>query len=118
MNEEFYIGQIFNGIYPPEAAIWCNHNNARIDVIGDKVYEIKEIPEYIPTHEEQRLNRADAYQAEVDPITSHISRLRDEEQTEEIVAEIEELIAERAALVAEIKERYPYPEENEGESND
>lgn len=118
MNEEFYIGQIFEGTYPPAAAVWCNQNNAYIEVIGDKVYQIKETPEHIPTHEEQRLNRAAAYQAEVDPITSHISRLRDEEQTEEIVAEIEELKAERAALVTEIKERYPYPEETEGESND
>lgn len=23
-NNEFYIGQIFNGMYPPEAAVWCN----------------------------------------------------------------------------------------------
>lgn len=117
MNEEYYIGQIFNGSYPPEAAIWCNTNNAYIEVIGDKVYEIKAIPEPpAPTEEEQRENRARAYQAEVDPITSHISRLRDEEQTEEIIAEIEELKAERTAKVEEIKERYPYPvEEVNGE---
>lgn len=30
MNEDFYIGQIFDGIYPPEAAIWCNANDAFI----------------------------------------------------------------------------------------
>lgn len=24
MSEQFHIGQIFEGIYPPEAAIWCN----------------------------------------------------------------------------------------------
>lgn len=64
-----------------------------------------------PTQEEQRQARAQAYQAEVDPITSHIQRLRDAEQTEEIAAEIAELIAERAAKVTEIKERLPYPEE-------
>ncbi len=23
-TEEFYLGQIFDGIYPPEAAYWCN----------------------------------------------------------------------------------------------
>lgn len=23
---DFYIGQIFNGEYPPEAAVWCNEN--------------------------------------------------------------------------------------------
>ena len=84
-------------------------------------YEIKETDEALlaiyneplpPTEEEQRENRARAYQAEVDPITSHIQRLRDEEQTEEIIAEIEQLIAERTAKVEEIKERYPYRVDN------
>lgn len=27
----FYIGQVFKGEYPPEAAIWCNENNAVIE---------------------------------------------------------------------------------------
>jgi hypothetical protein len=66
-----------------------------------------EIP--APTKEEQSEKRATAYQQEVDPITSHISRLRDMEQTEEIVAEINTLIEERDAKVEEIKERYQYP---------
>lgn len=64
-----------------------------------------------PTEEEQKEKRALAYQQEVDPITSHIQRLRDKEQTEEIIAEINELINERALKVEEIKQRYPYPEE-------
>ena len=55
--------------------------------------------------EEQRENRARAYQQEVDPITAHIQRLRDEEGTEKEVAE---LINERALKVEEIKQRYPY----------
>lgn len=117
MEQEYYIGQIFEGSYPPSAAVWCNANNAYIDVIGEKRYEIKAVPEPpAPTEEEQRENRARAYQSDVDPITSHISRLRDEEQTEEIIAEIEELKAERTAKVEEIKERYPYPVgEDDGE---
>ena len=64
-----------------------------------------EIP--APTHEEQSEKRAAAYQAEVDPITSHIQRLRDIDPVPQ--EEIDELIAERDAKVAEIKERYPYP---------
>lgn len=63
----------------------------------------------IPTKEEQEQNRAFAYQQDVDPITSHIQRLRDMEQTEEIIAEINQLIIERDAKVEEIKARYPYP---------
>lgn len=43
---EYYIGQIFNKIYPPDAADWCNENNAYIDEIEplDNVrrFEIKE----------------------------------------------------------------------------
>ena len=62
----------------------------------------------IPTDEEQRQNRANAYANEVDCITAHIQRLRDEEQTEEVIAEIQSLVEERAAKVEEIKERYPY----------
>lgn len=109
---EYYIGQIFDGKYPPEAAVWCNANNAYIEVIGDHRYEIKAIPPApAPTKEEQSEKRATAYQQEVDPITSHISRLRDMEQTEEIVAEINTLIEERDAKVAEIQERLPYPDE-------
>ena len=65
-----------------------------------------------PTEEYQRDKRAIAYANEVDPITCHIQRLQDEEQTPEIVQEIEELKEERAAKVEEIKERYPYPQQD------
>ena len=64
-----------------------------------------------PTNEEQKQNRANAYREEVDPITSHIQRLRDDEEPDE--EKIAELIAERNAKVEEIKERYPYYEEEE-----
>lgn len=53
--------------------------------------------------------RAIAYRQEVDTITAHIQRLRDEEEPDE--EKIEELIEERAEKVDEIKERYPYQEE-------
>ena len=73
---------------------------------GEYVYEIP-----IPTKEEQQQARQEAYKAEVDPITCHIQRLGDEEQTAEIIAEIARLVEERKAKVEEIKARYPYPEE-------
>ena len=90
-------------------------------------YEIQETDEALlaiyneplpPTEEEQRENRARAYQAEVDPITSHIQRLRDKEQTEEIITKINELIAERDKKVQEIVDRYPYPVDNEENSGE
>ena len=65
-----------------------------------------------PTKEEVQELRSKAYKAEVDPITCHIQRLKDEEQTPEVVAEIAALIEERNVKVAEIKARYPYPEES------
>lgn len=64
-----------------------------------------------PTREEQSKKREQAYEDEVDGITAHIQRLRDKEQTPEIVSKIAELIAERDAKVEEIIQRYPYPEE-------
>ena len=62
-----------------------------------------------PTEEEQRQKRAEAYRVEVDPITLQISRLRDEEQTTEIIKKINELLQKRNELVVDIQERYPYP---------
>lgn len=162
MKAEYYIGQIFEEMYPDDVADWANENDAQINEIDpiekdvEEKYETlvpveKQVvipatddePEHTetvteneiqertktvkktvrrfelverplppaPTYDEQKQKRANAYQQEVDPITSHIDRLRDEEQTEEIVAKINELIAERAAKVEEIKERYPYPVE-------
>ena len=63
-----------------------------------------------PSNEYQSKQREQAYISEADPITAHISRLKDETQTPDVVAEIAELIAERDAKVEEIKARYPYSE--------
>jgi len=68
-----------------------------------------------PTKEEQSEKRALAYQQEVDPITCHIQRLEDEEQTPEIEQEIADLKKERSEKVEEIKEKYPYPVGEEDE---
>ena len=93
-------------------AIWCNVNNCTID--SDWI--IKAVPEPLPpTKEEQQKAREEAYKAEVDPITCHIQRLGDEEQTPEVIAEIASLIEERKAKVEEIKSRFPYPVEESEE---
>lgn len=64
-----------------------------------------------PTKEEVSETRRQLYIVSVDPITAHISRLKDEEQTEEVIAEIEALKSERARVVSKIKEENPYPAE-------
>lgn len=52
----FRIGQIFEEKYPPEAALWCNNNNAYIEEIeqknGHRRFQVVAIPE--PTSEEQQ----------------------------------------------------------------
>ena len=70
-----------------------------------------------PTKEEQQKAREEAYKAEIDPITCHINRLKDEEQTPEVIAEIETLVEERKDKVAEIKARYPYQIEKSNNSD-
>ena len=46
---DFYIGQLFVGTYPPEAAEWCNKNNAYITKQGEE-YIISSVPQ--PTKED------------------------------------------------------------------
>ena len=69
----------------------------------------KYVKGYAPSidNEYQREMREKAYEAEVDPISCHISRLRDDDPESE---EIATLIAERTAKREEIKARYPYAE--------
>lgn len=81
------------------------HTIADYDQYNGEYLLKSEIP--APSHEEQSDKRAMAYQQEVDPITSHIQRLRDIDPVPQ--EEIDELLAERDAKVQEIKERYPYP---------
>ena len=75
----------------------------------DQYFLKSEIP--APTQEEQEEKRAQAYLIEIDPITAHIQRLRDEAEPDE--EKIAELIQERNQKVQEIKDKYPYPVETE-----
>ena len=70
MSEEYTIGQIFEGKYPPSAAVWCNNSGkAYITELergedGQRRYQIVAVPE--PTAEEraeQALARAKAERA-------------------------------------------------------
>lgn len=75
---------------------------------GEYVFEVP----YEEKYEEVRQTREQLYKEQKDPITCQIQSLRDEEETEEILAEIEVLKVKRAEIVAKIKEENPYPEEN------
>ena len=65
----FYIGQVFQGVYPPEAADWCNSTQRayiveRDAVDGERQFEIVAVPE--PTLEELKI----AKKAQIDAETS------------------------------------------------
>lgn len=63
MNENFYIGQIFDGKYPPIAAVWCNANNAYIEKIDGNRYKIKAVP--APTEEDVKQARIAELQSQL-----------------------------------------------------
>lgn len=92
-----------------DLAVYCNNNNCHIEDKGDYLESVANPEPLPPTDEEIKKLRATAYANEVDCITAHIQRLRDENPVPE--DEIAELIAERDAKVEEIKERYPYAED-------
>ena len=82
------------------------HTTADYDQYNGEYLLKSEIP--APTQEEQSKKREAAYISETDPIQTHIDRLKDGEQTPEIVAEIEALRIERDEKIEAIKARYPY----------
>ena len=52
MNE-YYIGQTFDGLYPPAAAIWCQSNNAQIKMLDGKYTIVERDPVPGPTMAEK-----------------------------------------------------------------
>lgn len=121
----FYYGQIIEYVDGTRdlnfenARKWAEENNAHFLEIepkedGTRQFKIVELT-LVEVQEEVRLTRASLYAQKKDPITCQIQALRDEEQTDEVVAEIENLKAERAAVVAEIKANNPYPVVEEAE---
>lgn len=87
-------------------------DNEIVTAWDGKMYFKGEEPEKpLPTYEEVRQTREALYREQKDPITCQIQSLRDEEETEEILAEIEALKVKRAEIVAKIKEENPYPTE-------
>ena len=58
-----------------------------------------------------RATRERLYIGTVDPLTSQISRLRDDVQSPEVEQEIQSLLVQRSELVAKIREENPFLEE-------
>lgn len=80
---------------------------------SDKVwFEDQPEPSLAEKNEIIRATRERLYIGTVDPITSQISRLRDDVQSTEVEQEIQALILQRSELVAKIREENPYVEES------
>ena len=85
------------------AAVWCNNNNAFIDVIGEKRYEIKEVPE--PTEEEIKQARIAELKAELSSTDYKIIKCSECSLAGvELPYDISELHTARQALRDEINE--------------
>ena len=103
---KFKIGQTFKETYPPEAAVWCNANNAHIEVFDGVYTVVKNAPAPEPTTEEKvralenetGLNRAvrelvlaensgasDYVKAKANEIEDLAKQLRTTEETSEVV---------------------------------
>lgn len=82
-----------------------------------KWYEKGYVPEEplpkIKTREEVSEAREKLYTQYIDPITAHIQRLKDKEQTDNVKEEINRLIQERDNKFIEIQINNPYPLEVE-----
>ena len=80
---------------------------------SDKVwFEDQPEPSIAEKNEVIRSTREMLYCGTVDPLTSQISRLRDDVQSPEVEQEIQNLLVQRSELVAKIREENPYIEES------
>lgn len=110
MNQEYYIGQVFEGKYPPMAAVWCNQNNAFIEKIDDNRYEIKEVPPApAPTHEDIEKARVAYRREHIDDET--LCRLRKQANGTWTQEMEDAYLALDAEVTAYIEEYLPYPVE-------
>lgn len=110
MNQEYYIGQIFEGKYPPAAAVWCNQNNAYVDVIGDHRYEIKAVPPApAPTRKDIEKARIAYRREHIDNET--LCRLRKQANGTWTQEMEDAYLALDAEVTAYIEENLPYPVE-------
>lgn len=75
-------------------------------------FEDQPEPSIAEKNEAIRSTREMLYRGTVDPLTSQISRLRDDVQSPEVEQEIQSLLVQRAELVAKIREENPYIEES------
>ena len=114
MTEEFYIGQIFEGSYPPAAAVWCNQNHAYIDAIGLKRYEIKEVPG--PSVDDKKNKVREVRDTYINDIEWRVSRYRDQVEINVDTSDTEETYLQILHYMQYLRD-YPESSEDWYESN-
>lgn len=89
--ETFEIGQIFTEMYPPEAAMWCNNNNAYMEEIEPTTEEKVEKEKVADAEydEEGNLIKEEAYEEKTVSVT--VRRFQIKAIPEPTVEEIREL---------------------------
>lgn len=110
---DFYIGQKFSEMYPVEAAVWCNENNAYIDEIepieGVRQFEIFAVEPYVPTYDDIKEARIEYRKAHIDDKTLERQRKQANgtwtEEDEQAYLQLD------AEVTAWIEENLPYPVE-------
>ncbi len=106
IEQEFYIGQVFETEYPPKAATWCNENNATIEALDDGGFKIVEVPMHIPTTEEIRQQREFYYKEHCDPLTCE--KIRKTAVGEWTEADEVEYVNRMKDIKALVEQLYPY----------
>lgn len=107
MNEEYYVGQIFDRMYPDTAANWANKNKKRIleidHVDGVRRFQIQE--DRKPTEEEIKQARVAELKAQLDSTDYRIIKCSECSLAGvDLPYDIAELHAQRQAIRDEINE--------------
>lgn len=119
MEEEYYIGQIFEGEYPQGAADFCNKTQTAMIIEIESIiideqevrrFQIVEVPTHTPTKEEITKLRRQYRQKHIDDETARRSRKiankswTEEDETAYLALDVE--------VTSYIEEHYPYAEED------
>lgn len=105
---EYKAGTTFKGVYPPEAAIWCNNNNHHIEEAEpgkDYKYIIVENVPYVPTVQEVLQQKEAEYQMnrwQREQILAEGSTFSD--FTKQRAQELEDIAAELRNAETEVEE--------------
>lgn len=112
MSQNFYIGQIFEGIYPPEAAYFCNNSQGtnnpcyiqEIEPKSDGTRMFKIVPNDPPDPKEEAMSRISELQSYLSSTDWYVPRSM--ETGEPIPEEIRKKRAEAREEISKLRAQY------------